>query len=234
MCPVPSFDTCLKSCLELQCRGCTMACCSRRLLGTRRTTISRPSTTCILEHPRLGVVLNCPPCSACAPQCQRALCLPPGMESPLTNRLDSKEHSKHMPQNSWRRTRHCCITYGFIAGCTRAFLASRADVVLTQLTTLVPPKQLLKRGVPVYHLVQRAGEYVITFPRAYHAGFSHGVSPCAIARFSRTRPFVSKCGCVSAAQPCGGCQLCVGYVATVRAPVHQTVPSNATSVRTGA
>ncbi|KAK1379083.1 Lysine-specific demethylase [Heracleum sosnowskyi] len=41
-------------------------------------------------------------------------------------------------------------------------------------TTLFPPNILLKYGVPVYKAVQKPGEFVITFPRAYHAGFSHG------------------------------------------------------------
>ncbi|KAE8671696.1 Jumonji domain protein isoform 2 [Hibiscus syriacus] len=41
-------------------------------------------------------------------------------------------------------------------------------------TTLFPPSILLKHDVPVYKAVQKPGEFVITFPRAYHAGFSHG------------------------------------------------------------
>ncbi|KAK6146471.1 hypothetical protein DH2020_020340 [Rehmannia glutinosa] len=46
--------------------------------------------------------------------------------------------------------------------------------VLLEKTTLFPPNILLEHDVPVYKAVQRPGEYVITFPRAYHAGFSHG------------------------------------------------------------
>ncbi|KAG2302153.1 hypothetical protein Bca52824_030804 [Brassica carinata] len=47
------------------------------------------------------------------------------------------------------------------------------DVLLGK-TTIFPPKILLDHDVPVYKAVQNPGEFVITFPRAYHAGFSHG------------------------------------------------------------
>uniref|UniRef100_A0A803LTV2 Lysine-specific demethylase JMJ706-like n=1 Tax=Chenopodium quinoa TaxID=63459 RepID=A0A803LTV2_CHEQI len=47
------------------------------------------------------------------------------------------------------------------------------DVLLGK-TTLFPPSVLLEHDVPVYRAVQKPGEFVITFPRAYHAGFSHG------------------------------------------------------------
>ncbi|KAF5938730.1 hypothetical protein HYC85_022989 [Camellia sinensis] len=47
------------------------------------------------------------------------------------------------------------------------------DVLLGK-TTLFPPNILLEHDVPVYKAVQKPGEFVITFPRAYHAGFSHG------------------------------------------------------------
>lgn len=47
------------------------------------------------------------------------------------------------------------------------------DVLLGK-TTMFPPSILFEHGVPVYKAVQNPGEFVITFPRAYHAGFSHG------------------------------------------------------------
>ncbi|KAK5812939.1 hypothetical protein PVK06_028383 [Gossypium arboreum] len=47
------------------------------------------------------------------------------------------------------------------------------DVLLGK-TTLFPPNILLEHDVPVYKAVQQPGEFVITFPSAYHAGFSHG------------------------------------------------------------
>ena len=41
-------------------------------------------------------------------------------------------------------------------------------------TTMFSPEGLLKAGVKVCRCVQNAGEFVITFPRSYHSGFSHG------------------------------------------------------------
>jgi histone demethylase JARID1 len=46
--------------------------------------------------------------------------------------------------------------------------------LLFQRVTLLSPERLKKAGVRVYALDQRAGEFVITFPQAYHAGFNHG------------------------------------------------------------
>ncbi|KAL3837958.1 hypothetical protein ACJIZ3_022549 [Penstemon smallii] len=46
--------------------------------------------------------------------------------------------------------------------------------LLSEKTTMFSPKILLQNDVPVYKAVQMPGEFVITFPQAYHAGFSHG------------------------------------------------------------
>lgn len=48
--------------------------------------------------------------------------------------------------------------------------------LLFQLVTLMKPDRLKEAGVPVFACNQRPGEFVITFPKAYHAGFNHGVS----------------------------------------------------------
>lgn len=45
---------------------------------------------------------------------------------------------------------------------------------LGEKTTVMSPEVLLDAGVPCCRLVQNAGEFVVTFPRAYHSGFSHG------------------------------------------------------------
>lgn len=47
--------------------------------------------------------------------------------------------------------------------------------LLFQLVTLMNPGRLKDAGVEVYACNQRAGEFVVTFPKAYHAGFNHGV-----------------------------------------------------------
>ncbi|KAK2438438.1 Transcription factor jumonji (jmj) family protein / zinc finger (C5HC2 type) family protein [Trifolium repens] len=52
--------------------------------------------------------------------------------------------------------------------------------LLNELVTQFSPSILKSEGVPVYRTVQRSGEFVITFPRAYHCGFSCGFN-CAEA-----------------------------------------------------
>ncbi|CAN1777307.1 Lysine-specific demethylase REF6 [Linum perenne] len=46
--------------------------------------------------------------------------------------------------------------------------------VLGEKTTVMSPEVFIRAGVPCCRLVQNAGEFVVTFPRAYHSGFSHG------------------------------------------------------------
>ncbi|KAF7798647.1 hypothetical protein EIP86_009871 [Pleurotus ostreatoroseus] len=48
--------------------------------------------------------------------------------------------------------------------------------LLFPLITLMNPQRVKEAGVEVYSCNQRAGEFVITFSKAYHAGFNHGVS----------------------------------------------------------
>ncbi|KAH7294151.1 hypothetical protein KP509_28G058700 [Ceratopteris richardii] len=52
--------------------------------------------------------------------------------------------------------------------------------LLHKLVTQLSPSVLKTDGVPVYRTIQRPGEFVVTFPRAYHAGFNCGFN-CAEA-----------------------------------------------------
>jgi len=46
--------------------------------------------------------------------------------------------------------------------------------LLHHITTMFSPRLLQQGGVPVYKLLQYPGEFVVTFPRSYHGGFSMG------------------------------------------------------------
>ncbi|KAG5610228.1 hypothetical protein H5410_021509, partial [Solanum commersonii] len=48
-----------------------------------------------------------------------------------------------------------------------------ALALLGEKTTLLSPEVLVASGIPCCRLVQNPGEFVVTFPRAYHVGFSH-------------------------------------------------------------
>nr|WBP50116.1 demethylase [Triticum aestivum] len=61
-------------------------------------------------------------------------------------------------------------------------LASLA--VLGEKTTLMSPEVIVAAGLPCCRLVQHPGEFVVTFPRAYHVGFSHGFNCGEAANFA--------------------------------------------------
>ncbi|XP_048595947.1 lysine-specific demethylase JMJ14-like isoform X2 [Brassica napus] len=52
--------------------------------------------------------------------------------------------------------------------------------LLHQLVTQLSPSILKEQGIPVYRAVQRSGEFILTFPKAYHSGFNCGFN-CAEA-----------------------------------------------------
>lgn len=55
-----------------------------------------------------------------------------------------------------------------------ALFSAQPDL-LFHITTMMSPEMLRERGVRVVKCEQRAGEFVVTFPRSYHAGFNQGV-----------------------------------------------------------
>lgn len=56
--------------------------------------------------------------------------------------------------------------------------------LLFHITTMVSPAQLIAAKVPVSRVVQCPGEYVVTFPQAYHAGFSLGWNVAEACNFA--------------------------------------------------
>ncbi|KAK3286753.1 hypothetical protein CYMTET_5709 [Cymbomonas tetramitiformis] len=53
-------------------------------------------------------------------------------------------------------------------------------------TTMFSPKLLHQHGVPVCRAVQNPGDFIVTFPQAYHAGFSHGFNCGEAVNFATT------------------------------------------------
>lgn len=78
-------------------------------------------------------------------------------------------------------------------------LASKGDDaafnILLEKTTMFPPNILLKHDIPVCKAVQKPGEFVVTFPRAYHSGFSHGEKFAAVGflyiLFTLSLPYIT-------------------------------------------
>lgn len=46
--------------------------------------------------------------------------------------------------------------------------------LLLKKATMIPPNVLMAAGVPVCRAIQQPGEFIVTFSRSYHAGFSVG------------------------------------------------------------
>ncbi|XP_052059486.1 lysine-specific demethylase 5A-like isoform X1 [Mytilus californianus] len=74
--------------------------------------------------------------------------------------------------------------YGVPGGCADQFEAAmksrapdlfeQSPDLLHQLTTTMNPNVLMDQGVPIVRADQHAGEFMVTFPRSYHAGFNQG------------------------------------------------------------
>ena len=56
--------------------------------------------------------------------------------------------------------------------------------LLHKLVTMLSPRQLAARGVPVCRVVHRPGTFVVTFPDAYHAGFNAGFNVAEAVNFA--------------------------------------------------
>lgn len=56
--------------------------------------------------------------------------------------------------------------------------------LLHHIVTTMNPNVLQAHGVPVYRMDQYAGEFMVTFPRAYHAGFNQGYNLAEAVNFA--------------------------------------------------
>ena len=52
--------------------------------------------------------------------------------------------------------------------------------LLADIVTMIDPRKLKAAGLPICRAIQEPGQFVVTFPRAYHAGFNVGIN-CAEA-----------------------------------------------------
>ncbi|KAF2295707.1 hypothetical protein GH714_033666 [Hevea brasiliensis] len=71
--------------------------------------------------------------------------------------------------------------------CTEAYGGSidrlGALTLLGEKTTLLSPEVVVSSSIPCCRLIQNPGDFVVTFPRAYHVGFSHGFNCGEAANF---------------------------------------------------
>lgn len=85
--------------------------------------------------------------------------------------------------NCWGAPKHWYGVPGHAAGSFEAaFRAALPDQLMAQpdllfqLLSMLSPRVLVDAGVPVVKTTQEAGTFIITFPNAYHCGFSMGLN----------------------------------------------------------
>ncbi|XP_006274348.4 lysine-specific demethylase 4A [Alligator mississippiensis] len=65
--------------------------------------------------------------------------------------------------------------------------AQSCEAFLRHKMTLISPSILKKYGIPFDKVTQEAGEFMITFPYGYHAGFNHGFNCAESTNFATLR-----------------------------------------------
>ncbi|XP_060723132.1 lysine-specific demethylase 4A isoform X2 [Tachysurus vachellii] len=74
------------------------------------------------------------------------------------------------------------LAKGFFPGSSQ-----NCEAFLRHKMTLISPSILKKYGIPFEKITQEAGEFMITFPYGYHAGFNHGFNCAESTNFATQR-----------------------------------------------
>ncbi|XP_035526705.1 lysine-specific demethylase 4A isoform X4 [Morone saxatilis] len=74
------------------------------------------------------------------------------------------------------------LAKGFFPGSSQ-----NCEAFLRHKMTLISPSILKKYGIPFDKITQEAGEFMVTFPYAYHAGFNHGFNCAESTNFATER-----------------------------------------------
>ncbi|XP_023662303.1 lysine-specific demethylase 4B-like isoform X2 [Paramormyrops kingsleyae] len=74
------------------------------------------------------------------------------------------------------------LAKGFFPGSSQG-----CDAFLRHKMTLISPSILKKYGIPFDRITQEEGEFMITFPYGYHAGFNHGFNCAESTNFATLR-----------------------------------------------
>uniref|UniRef100_A0A8C5BBJ0 Lysine-specific demethylase 4B n=1 Tax=Gadus morhua TaxID=8049 RepID=A0A8C5BBJ0_GADMO len=87
------------------------------------------------------------------------------------------------------------LAQGFFPGSSQG-----CDVFLRHKMTLISPSILKKYSIPFDRITQNEGEFMITFPYGYHAGFNHGFNCAESTNFATLRwvdygKMATQCSC---------------------------------------
>ncbi|KAK9979627.1 hypothetical protein ABG768_013046 [Culter alburnus] len=74
------------------------------------------------------------------------------------------------------------LAKGFFPGSSQ-----NCEAFLRHKMTLISPSILRKYGIPFEKITQEAGEFMVTFPYGYHAGFNHGFNCAESTNFATRR-----------------------------------------------
>lgn len=74
------------------------------------------------------------------------------------------------------------LAKGFFPGSSQ-----NCEAFLRHKMTLISPSILKKYGIPFEKITQEAGEFMVTFPYGYHAGFNHGFNCAESTNFATRR-----------------------------------------------